>query len=189
MDKSHPGLFNYLYRSRKIRALRESSDCRGITWGVSKGKTNSLRGSHVIILGEKEVVVLSCGKSRSDIVNFFQYKRTRTTSLGRNIRLVLRINKKLKADINEVGLLPGMKIIRKNSGGFGRTHGLTRGSDKLSGSHLTFINPDELVIVRQERNTNNLFILQYKKATETLLGIIVREILTEKDIPFREPLV
>ena len=82
-----------------------------------------------------------------------------------------------KICINTIRRLPGIEEIIKKCAGFGRTWG-NKGSP-LNGSHIAFINEDEVVIIRQDRSGQEISILEFKKG-ETALGKEIKKVLQKE---------
>ena len=90
-----------------------------------------------------------------------------------------------KICINTIRRLPGIEAIIKKCAGFGRSWG-KKGS-LLHGSHIIFINPEEIVLVRQGKIKDSSIILSHFKKTDgTVLGAEVKRELMNQGIEFLE---
>lgn len=91
------------------------------------------------------------------------------------------INKHLKKEVNLTCIniirnLPGVKEIINSCSAFGRTWGKT--GSKLHGSHIAFINPEEIVLLIQDKKSGDIRFINFVKVEQTLLG---NEIAAELD--------
>lgn len=137
---------NYIYNLREIKALRLRSGCRGITWGLSRNSKNPLRGSHTILITEEEVVVIAKGKARKSPIYFFEYKKVTKNSIGEKLKPWIRGLPPI-VDINAIRNIPEIDTAYREAGGKGRPYGVDPDSP-LFGSHIIFIEPDEILIIR-----------------------------------------
>ncbi len=91
----------------------------------------------------------------------------------------------MKICINIIRRLPGIEKIIAGCAGFGRSWG--RKGSSMHGSHIVFINPGEIVLVRQGKNKDSKIVLShFKKVTETELGVAIKEELNNQEIEFQE---
>jgi len=91
----------------------------------------------------------------------------------------------LKTCINNIRRLPGIERIIASCAGFGRSWG--RKGSALHGSHIVFINPEEIVLVVQGKAKDSQIILShFVKVTRTKLGDNIINELTQQGIEFRE---
>lgn len=70
--------------------------------------------------------------------------------------------------INTIRNLPGIGRIIAACSAFGRTWG--RQGSPLHGSHIAFINQDEVVLLVQAKKTKEILLLEFKKAGRSGLG-------------------
>jgi len=90
-----------------------------------------------------------------------------------------------KICINTVRRLPGIEEIIKNCAGFGRSWG--RKGSPLHGSHIIFINPDEIVLIRQGKGKDSeIFLSHFKRSAETILGGKIKQELMRQGVEFLE---
>jgi hypothetical protein len=90
-----------------------------------------------------------------------------------------------KICINTIRRLPGIEKIIGSCAGFGRSWG-KKGSP-LHGSHIIFINPEEIVLVRQGKIKDSPIILSHFKKTDvTVLGAEVKKELLGQAVKFLE---
>jgi hypothetical protein len=86
---------NGIRRLPEIEKIITSVPAFGRTW--SNRKESCLRGSHITLISEKEVVII-VGSAKKNNFHFFQFKRTKKTDLGIKI---LKIFKEKKIQIKE----------------------------------------------------------------------------------------
>ncbi len=178
---SYCDIQNCIYNLPEIKKLRLLSGCKGITYGLSREATNPLRGSHIILITEDEVVLVARSKAKISPIYFFEYKRVITNTIGKKLRSPLK-SYISKADINIIRNIPEINIAYKNASGKGRSYGVD--PDKaLYGSHITLIEPRELLIIRQHRTHRRNKFFHYKKDV-TYLGKKVIKILNYYNFSF-----
>jgi hypothetical protein len=85
-------------------------------------------------------------------------------------------------DINIIRNLPGIKGIINSCAAFGRTWG--RRSSELHGSHIAFVNPDELVLVIEDKKSHEIKIINFIHAGKTRLGEKIINELKSQGITF-----
>jgi len=88
-----------------------------------------------------------------------------------------------KLCINDIRRLPIIESIIKKCAGFGRTWGKKNG--RLYGSHICFINPEEIVLLTQNRNTGELILFNFQRVDKTNLGQEIAAGLAENQIDFK----
>ncbi|MCX6798020.1 MAG: hypothetical protein NTX66_02280 [Candidatus Falkowbacteria bacterium] len=70
--------------------------------------------------------------------------------------------------INTIRNLSGIKEIINACSAFGRTWG--KASSDLYGSHIAFINSEEIVLLVQDKKSGAIRLLNFSKTVETKLG-------------------
>ncbi len=89
-----------------------------------------------------------------------------------------------KICINNIRNLPSIVAIINSCAGFGRTWG-TKGSP-LHGSHICFINTEEVVLLIQDKETGKLSFITFKQVDKTNLGESIKAALQKEEISFEE---
>ena len=182
--KKNSDLQNIIYNLSEIKELRKQSGCLGITYGLSQNQTNPLRGSHVIIITEKLIAIIDKGKAKKAPIYLFQYVKAKTNSIGESLKPCLK--KYLpSADINIIRNIPEIKIAYKMASGKGRPYGIDPTSP-LFGSHITLIEPEELLIIRQHRKHKRIKLFHYKKGPSNI-GEKITKILNYYNFTFLAP--
>lgn len=91
----------------------------------------------------------------------------------------------MKICINTVRRLPGIECIIKSCAGFGRSWG-KKGSS-LHGSHIIFINSEEIVLVCQGKSKDSPILLNhFKKSSGSDLGAKIKQELDSQKVEFLE---
>ncbi|MCD4694423.1 hypothetical protein K8R62_03650 [bacterium] len=179
--KQNKDIQNVIYNLPEIKRLQHKSGCRGLTYGLSHNQINILRGSHVIIINEKSVVVVAKAKIKKSSIYLFQYVRTKTNTMAKELRPILKPFS-LTTDINKIRNIPEVHNMYQNSNGKGRTYGVDPNKE-LFGSHITLIDPEEILIIRQHRKHYRLKLFCFKKG-KPFLGKKMAEILNHYNFKF-----
>ena len=85
--------------------------------------------------------------------------------------------------INTIRNLSGIKKIISACSAFGRTWG--KASSQLHGSHIAFINPDEIVLLVQFKKTGEIILINFRKTEKTELGEEIAAELKKNDIAYK----